>query len=552
MAIDDVGPTRTFGNISLADQGAGTGALQLSREGFGWRARDSGRQITVATSEIIGLKWLRGGRGHQIRVKIRGGSSVMFEGFHERDRESLAEFFSSTLERDLQRANQALRGWSFGNLSFVSGGAPSLNFKTGGFETPKGRNVPHDDAFEVPIASVANVQLPYKNELALDINVDDTAGKMDEELVEVRFYLPDEEEADKLLNQVKARADTSAFAGETICSFQDVAIVVPRGRFEVDLFPNYIKLHGKTVDFKILYSSITRLFLLPKPDDTWVAFVMSLEPPIRQGNTMYPHIVVQFRADDYAEVDLAISEAELKKRYGGKLAQRETGEVWKVFSRIVKNLSKTLLHVPKTFKTTKDTYAVRTALGANEGFLFFLESCCFFVNKPPTCVRYDDIDLVEFKRLDLERRFDLVIQQSNGHSLLFTNIERTEFSVILNFLDGKQVPIDNIEHLRRSGSRAGQIDLAIQSDDDSEESDDEDFDPDAAPTAEGADDGPRGKDAPSGSRRAPTPEPAEDEDESDEDDMEFDEGSDADAADEVMDLVKDAGDVPAPKKRRRG
>jgi structure-specific recognition protein 1 len=460
----DAESTRVFGSISLGGQSLGNGVLNLSQAGFAWKARDSGRQVSVAAAEIVSLQWARGGRGQQIRVRLKGGSSLRFEGFRESDHAALEEFFKTALGQNLERSNQALRGWSWGQIDFVSGGAPSLVFNAGGGKSVKNKASELEEAFEIPIGTVGNVQLPNKNELALDVNVDDTAGKMDEELVELRFYIPDEDDAEALLNRIKARADTSAFAGETICSFNEVGISVPRGRFEVDMFPNHIKLHGKSTDFKILYSSIKRLFLLPKPDEVLVSFVMSLEPPIRQGNTMYPHIVFQFDTDQRLEVDLAISDEDLEKSYNGKLSRTESGESWRVFSKILKHLSKSPLHLPKTFRTSKGSYAVRTALGANEGFLFFLESCCFFVNKPPTYTRFEDVDLVEFKRLELERRFDLSLQLSGGSSLLFTNIERTEFEVIFKFLEGKQVPIDNADVLRRSGGRAGQPGMLLDDD----------------------------------------------------------------------------------------
>jgi structure-specific recognition protein 1 len=535
---DDGGPARTFGSISLAGQSGGTGSLSMNRAGFGWKARDHGRQVTVPSADLISLQWVRGSRGQQIRIRLRGGVTVRFEGFRESDHASLAEFINEAFGKQLVRGSQAVRGWSWGQVDFVGGGAPTLTFNAGGGKSTKNKANEMEEAFEVPIGSVANAQLSNKNELALDLHVDDTAGKLDEELVEMRFYIPDEGDAETLLNQVKARADTSAFAGESICSFKEVGIAVPRGRYEVDMFPNHIKMHGKSNDFKILYSSITRLFLLPK-DDLLVSFVMSLDPPIRQGSTMYPHIVFNFQADADVDIDLAIEPEDLEKKYGGKLARKEKGENWRVFSKLMKHLSKSPLHVPKKFKTSKDSYAVRTALGANEGFLFFLESCCFFVNKPPTYIRYDDIELVEFKRMELERRFDLSLSLSTGSTLLFSNIDRSEFLLIFKFLETKQVPIENAEALRRSGGRAGPT-VMMDEAGDSSESDDEDFDMEAATKAETKD----------GESKVPIREAAqaESEDEESSDGEEFDQAMDED---EVKDILADGDAVDEPKTKKR-
>jgi hypothetical protein len=46
------------------------------------------------------------------------------------------------------------------------------------------------------------------------------------------------------------------------------------GRYDIDMFPTFLRLRGKTYDYKILYSSITRLFLL-SPDDLHVEMVVS-------------------------------------------------------------------------------------------------------------------------------------------------------------------------------------------------------------------------------------------------------------------------------------
>ena len=43
-------------------------------------------------------------------------------------------------------------------------------------------------------------------------------------------------------------------------------------------------MQGAQYSYKIKYEDIQSLFLLPKPDGGRMAFVISLEKPIRQGN----------------------------------------------------------------------------------------------------------------------------------------------------------------------------------------------------------------------------------------------------------------------------
>ena len=49
-----------------------------------------------------------------------------------------------------------------------------------------------------------------------------------------------------------------------------------RGRFDVDMFSDFLRLRGKTYDYKILYESIVKLYLLPKTDEIHVQFVVSI------------------------------------------------------------------------------------------------------------------------------------------------------------------------------------------------------------------------------------------------------------------------------------
>jgi len=375
-----------------------------------------------------------------------------------------------------------------------------------------------EEVFELPLGEVSQVNMPSKNEVAMEFHVDDTAGMNDECLVEMRLAMTDEDGVTKLYNGIKAKADTSAFAGESIVSFDDVPLLVPRGKYDVDLYPNHMKLHGKSSDFKILHTSVTRLFLLPKPDEVHVAFVISLDPPIRQGNTMYPHMVFNFTSDKTVDLDIKMDPDELEKKYKGKIQPREQAEQWRVFSKMVRTITGRPLHVPKTYESKDGQRAVRTALGANEGYLFFLESSFFFVNKPPTYIRFDDIDLIEFKRMDLERRFDLSVTTNAGQTLLFSNIDRAEFENIYGFLKAKDVTMEGAaEATRGKGAGAAAMEL---DDDDDDESEDDDFDPTAPAKADrGA-----GKD---------------DDDEDDEvDDDELDEEFENEAANEDEELPK--------------
>lgn len=56
---------------------------------------------------------------------------------------------------------------------------------------------------------------------------------------------------------------------------------------------SHVTLGGQTQDFKIRYPAIQRIFILPKSATPHTLVVVSLDPPIRKGQTYYTHILCQ-------------------------------------------------------------------------------------------------------------------------------------------------------------------------------------------------------------------------------------------------------------------
>lgn len=45
---------------------------------------------------------------------------------------------------------------------------------------------------------------------------------------------------------------------------------------DIDMHADFMRLRGKTYDYRIGYNQIQKLFLLPKPDDTHCQFVVRI------------------------------------------------------------------------------------------------------------------------------------------------------------------------------------------------------------------------------------------------------------------------------------
>ena len=161
-------------------------------------------------------------------------------------------------------------------------------------------------AFELPLRYVANSNIAGKTEVSLEFsNVLSKAANgsksaavkhMGDELTEIRFYVPgtssklkgsdagsqksdNEDEGEEMSaaqvfhDLVKEKAEIGQVMGDLILSFEEVLVLTPRGRYDMDMFPDFLRLRGKTYDYKVLYQSISKLFLLPK-DDQHVLFIV--------------------------------------------------------------------------------------------------------------------------------------------------------------------------------------------------------------------------------------------------------------------------------------
>jgi structure-specific recognition protein 1 len=297
--------------------------------------------------------------------------------------------------------------------------------------------------FELPYREIANCQMPAKNELAFEFHQDDTMEQ--DTICELRMYVPDSDACDRITKEVMDRADLRATTGEAIVTLYDIPMVTPRGKYSLDMFDTFLRLHGKTHNYKILYKNITKAFLLPKPDGVHVAFVFGLEPPIRQGQTIYPFMVMQFSRDREEAVTINMPAAEIQRVYGDEISPLLEGKLFDVISRLIKTMVKVNIVVPGSFKSTADAHGLKCSIKASDGYLYPLQKSFLFVTKPVIHIRFEEVKSVEFARMNERsastiRSFDLNITTSSG-TFTFTGLDRQEYQILFDFLSQKKLPI---------------------------------------------------------------------------------------------------------------
>lgn len=438
-----------FNSILLGGRGGtNPGQLKINSGGFQWRKAGGGKGVEVSTSDIASLSWTRVPKGFQLGVKLKAGRDVKFNGFRESDMANLGSFFTTNMGITSEEKPLAISGRNWGDVTLEGS---SLAFSVGG-----------KHAFDVSIADVSQTQMQGKNEVMLEFHVDDTTGASEKDtLMELSFHIPttnttyigDEERppAQIFREKILSMGDVGPSGAEAIALFEEVHILTPRGRYNVELHASFLRLQGQANDFKIQYSSVVRLFILPKSNQPHTFVVITLDPPIRKGQTFYPHIVLQFPSEEIAECTLSIGEELLNTKYKDRLQPAYKDLSHDVFTQILKGLSGAKVTRPGKFRSAQDGYCVRTSLKAEEGTLYPLEKSFFFLPKPPTLILHDEIEYLEFERHGAagtssisSHYFDLLIRLKSEQEHQFRNIQRNEYHNLFNFISGKNLKIMNL------------------------------------------------------------------------------------------------------------
>lgn len=175
-------------------------------------------------------------------------------------------------------------------------------------------------------------------------------------------------------------------------------------------------------------------------------FVVSMDPPIKQGQTRYPFLIIQFGKDDDIDVKLNLSEEELKEKYEGKITQEMDGPIYEIVSRLMKAVVGRRITVPGTFRSHAGMSCITCSYRAGSGMLYPLERGFIFVHKPPVHIRFDEISSVNFARVagggGSSRSFDFEVETKSG-SYVFSSIEKEEYGRLFDFVSGKHLRIKN-------------------------------------------------------------------------------------------------------------
>ncbi|KAG5345292.1 SSRP1 protein, partial [Acromyrmex charruanus] len=407
------------------------GRLKLTDQHLIFKNQKTGKveQISASDMEMVNYQKFIGTWG--LRIFLKNGTLHRFKGFKESEQEKIAKFFSANYKKDMLEKELSLKGWNWGTARF---NGSVLSFDVG-----------HHTAFEIPLYDVSQCNTG-KNEVTLEFHQNDDAPVS---LMEMRFHIPvsdsvDQDPVEAFHQQVMDKASVISVSGDAIAIFREIHCLTPRGRYDIKIFQTFFQLHGKTFDYKIPMSTVLRLFLLPHKDNRQMFFVVSLDPPIKQGQTRYHYLVLLFNQEEETSIELPFTEKELKEKYDDKLTKELSGPTFEVLGKVMKVIINRKLTGPGHFTGHTGTPAISCSFKAAAGYLYPLERGFIYVHKPPIHIRFEEIASLNFARGGgSTRSFDFEIELTSGVVHTFSSIEKEEYGKLFDFITAKKLRVKN-------------------------------------------------------------------------------------------------------------
>lgn len=421
-----------FPDVFKEDRGAMTsGRLKMTNQGVVFKNSKTGKVEQVQGSDMESISWQRLGAGYGLRVMMKNGSMYRFGGFQDDEQDRLSKFFQHHFDLPLSSRELCLKGWNWGTARFEGS---VLSF-----------DVDRNSAYEIPLSNVSHCTTA-KNEVTLEFHQNDDAAVS---LMELRFHIPTDpnSETDPIQafrNNVLSKASIIQATGDAMVTFKELQCLTPRGRYDIKFFPSFIQLHGKTFDYKIPLTTVLRLFLLPHKDNRQVFFVLSLDPPIKQGQTRYHFLILLFNKEEETSLELSLSEADLREKFEDKLQKNMSGPTFEVISRVMKAVVQRKITVPGNFTGHGGTQCITCSYRAGNGLLYPLERGFIYIHKPPVHIRFDEIACVNFARSGgSTRSFDFEVEAKTGLVHTFSSIEKEEYGRLFDYVSDKKLRIKN-------------------------------------------------------------------------------------------------------------
>jgi len=429
----------TFQNIALHGK-AIRGVFRMDKEQLGWKGNDGKSTVQHAAADLASAEWLPacGKSKGLLKLKLKNSDVVRFGGFEHSDLQTIKAHLHAHFNVQLAEVPVSTAGWSWGDFRLTSSNSARLM---------QGEKV----CLDIDYPDLNQVQAVGKHELDLELLEETSVHPEDEVVYSARFFIPAGTSGDGVgttaesLRDELLRLANLTSTGESLAVIRDVSMIVPRGKHDLEFFPEAIKVRGKTQTYTVKYNSITRLFLLEMPNNRQKMVVIGLKKPLQQASKSYVFVGMMFENSVKVNtVDSVPKEAwqaasNLKTSRDKVVSAEGLMPAVDLTLYLMKEISDTKVIAPTSkLQLPEGKNCVACSLGADNGHLFFFEKQMLWVHKPITWILYQNVSGVELKLSPMRKStFDMLVTHS-GQVSEFKQIERTNFQVILDFMEENQ------------------------------------------------------------------------------------------------------------------
>jgi structure-specific recognition protein 1 len=78
-------------------------------------------------------------------------------------------------------------------------------------------------------------------------------------------------------------------------------------------------------------------------------FVIGLEKPLRQGNTSYNYLVMQFKKEQRETINVKVTPEQIQELYDGKIKESYDGPLFDTVAKLFKAIIKINIIIPGEF-----------------------------------------------------------------------------------------------------------------------------------------------------------------------------------------------------------
>jgi len=322
--------------------------------------------------------------------------------------------------------------------------------------------------FTIPHSSVTNIAPAGKADIQFDF--EEPSEHFEGDYVqEIRFFVPPLDgmnQVEELHEEIMQKCDKRA--GQSVADLGDFKFMMPSARYELQIFRDYLRLHGRSFDHNVKFKEIDQVFLVETPRSE-ALFVFGLVTPLRQGNTSFNYIVMQIMDGTTININVNLDAEEVTA-----LSLPNSQAVYNprdLLGKLVKFFTKKPIAVPcENFASDNKKHCMACTYRQSMGYLWILNKSFLYGARPVVHIPFTHISKIRVTPPpDGGRCFDLEVKVANGHSHEFSRIEKEDFQAFMEFAQKAGI------QLQREGEIAQE--QPIEEDDEDDDDQDSDWEP---------------------------------------------------------------------------